>query len=189
VLVNNFRHPAAVAKEAATADLMTDGRFELGIGAGSNLRDLRMAGLPVEPPAVRVERVTEAVQILKAFFTEEAVTFKGKHYQIEDLPAYPKPVQKPHLPLMIGANSGRMLRLAAREADIISIITPVSVSGGDRATGNCLTRSLSCARRRGSAMTFASCIRGTRESRWTARPEAVQRPQPLLWAWLAAASR
>jgi probable F420-dependent oxidoreductase len=133
--VNDLRHPAVLATEAATADLMTNGRFELGIGAGSVLRDRQSIGLPLASPGARVERVAECVQILKAFFTQEAVTYKGEHYQVDGLPCYPKTVQRPHLPLMIGANGPRMLSLAAREADVVSILTESSGGPPGHASG------------------------------------------------------
>jgi probable F420-dependent oxidoreductase len=123
VLINDLRHPAVVAQEAATADVLTDGRFELGLGAGSSVADRRAIGLPASSPAEQVERIVESVAILKAFFTRASVTFKGQHYQVEDLRGYPKPVQRPHMPLLLGGNGNRMLQLAAREADIVSILT------------------------------------------------------------------
>lgn len=124
VLDNDFRHPAVLAKEAATVDLLTDGRFELGIGTGSNDADNQQTGITLDPPAVKVGRIRETLAILKAFFTQDSVTFAGRHYQIENLLGYPKPVQKPHMPIMLGARGERMLKLAAREADMIGILTP-----------------------------------------------------------------
>jgi probable F420-dependent oxidoreductase len=112
VLDNDFRHPAVLAKEAATLDVMTDGRFELGIGTGSRDDDNRETGIPLDPPGVKVERMKETLAILKAFFTQDSVTFKGTHYQLGNLLAYPKPVQRPHMPILMGARSPRMLRLA-----------------------------------------------------------------------------
>jgi probable F420-dependent oxidoreductase len=132
-LVNDFRHPALMAKEAATADVMTSGRLELGIGVGSTVRDLQLAGLPIDPRGVRVERLAETLHLLKALFTQEAVSYEGKHLRVEGLRSYPRPVQKPHMPIMVGANGPRMLRLAAREADIVSILTGVSTD--DRSGG------------------------------------------------------
>jgi probable F420-dependent oxidoreductase len=122
MLDNDFRHPAMLAKEAATADLLTEGRFELGIGTGSQPRDNEQTGIPLDPPGVRVERMEEVLQILKMHFgSEEKVNFAGKHYQIQDLEAYPKPVQQP-MPIMMGARGNRMLRLAAREANVIGVM-------------------------------------------------------------------
>ena len=121
MLDNDFRHPVMLAKEAATVDLLTEGRFELGIGTGSQPRDNEQAGIPLDPPGVRVDRMREVLQILKAYFgDQETLNFAGKHYLIKDLTAYPKPVQQ-HMPIMMGARGNRMLRLAAREADIIGI--------------------------------------------------------------------
>jgi probable F420-dependent oxidoreductase len=121
MLDNDFRHPVMLAKEAATVDLLTEGRFELGIGTGSQPRDNEQSGIPFDPPGVRVERISEVLRILKAYYGEqETINFEGKHYQIRDLTAYPKPVQKP-MPLMMGARGNRMLRLAAREVDIIGV--------------------------------------------------------------------
>ena len=130
MLDNDFRHPAMLAKEAATVDLLTEGRFELGIGTGSQPRDNEMTGLPFDPPGVRVERIQELLQILKLHFgKQEMIDFAGQHYQIKELPAYPKPVQQP-MPIMMGARGPRMLRLAAREADIIGILPGLGGPGG-----------------------------------------------------------
>src|SRR6478752_126937 len=79
---NDFRHPAMVAKEAATLDLLSDGRFELGIGAGWHRPEYEQTGIPFDPPGVRVGRLEEAVTIIKALFGEEPVNFSGQHYQI-----------------------------------------------------------------------------------------------------------
>ena len=122
MLDNDFRHPVMLAKEAATVDLLTEGRFELGVGTGSQPRDNEQAGIPLDPPGVRVDRMKEVLQILKLYFgSQETLSFTGKHYQINDLTAYPKPVQQP-MPIMMGARGDRMLRLAAREADIIGVM-------------------------------------------------------------------
>jgi probable F420-dependent oxidoreductase len=122
MLCNDFRHPVMLAKETATADVLSDGRFELGIGTGSVPADNEQAGLPLDRPGVRVQRMQEVLQILKSYFgAEEALNFSGKHYQVRDLMAYPKPVQRP-MPIMLGARGNRMLRLAAREADIIGVL-------------------------------------------------------------------
>ena len=154
-LVNDLRHPAVLASEAATADLLTDGRFELGIGAGSSVRDREMLGLPSASPAERVERLTEAVAILKAFFTQEVVNFKGRHYQIDALPGFPRTVQRPHLPLLIGANGPRMLRLAAAEADIVSILTERSGGPPGHASGTIAEKVAVV--RQAAAARFAGC--------------------------------
>jgi probable F420-dependent oxidoreductase len=121
VLNNAFRHPAILAKEAATVDVLSNGRLELGLGAGWLLADYQQTGLSFDTPGERLARLAETVQICKAFFTEESVTFRGKYYQIEGLDAFPKTTQQPHPPIMIGGRQRRMLSLAARQADIVSI--------------------------------------------------------------------
>jgi probable F420-dependent oxidoreductase len=118
VLDNDFRHPVVLAKEAATLDLLTDGRFELGIGAGWMEADYRRSGLPFDPPAVRVARLTESVHILKAFFAAEGpVAFKGQFYSVDNLEPFPP--RRPRL--LIAGTRRRVLQLAAREADIVGL--------------------------------------------------------------------
>src|SRR4051794_175825 len=103
VLDNDFRHPAALAKEAATVDLLTDGRLELGIGAGWNPADYRKTGLTFEPAGTRVGKLEEAVRIVKAYFAGDApVSFAGTHYQLDGLDALPPTVQRPRPPIMLG---------------------------------------------------------------------------------------
>jgi probable F420-dependent oxidoreductase len=121
VLNNGLRHPAILAKVAATVDVLSNGRLELGLGAGWLLADYQQTGLSFDTPGERLARLAESIQICKAFFTEETVTFHGKYYQIEGLDAFPKPTQKPHPPIMIGGRQRRMLALAARQANIVSI--------------------------------------------------------------------
>ncbi len=121
VLDNDFRNPAAMVKEAASVDVLTNGRLELGLGAGWVLADYEKTGLAFGPAGERFERLAETVQICKAFFSQEAVSFQGKHYHVEGLDGFPKPIQKPHPPIMIGGRQKRMLSMAAREADIVGI--------------------------------------------------------------------
>lgn len=120
VFCNDYRHPGVLAKEAATLDLLSDGRFELGIGAGVGPEDYNQLGLPFDSAGTRVGRVEEAVAILKQFFTQERVNFAGKYYTVTDLPTVPRPVQQPHPPIFIGSASQRMLTIAAKYADIVS---------------------------------------------------------------------
>jgi len=134
VLDNDFRHPAAVAKEAATVDLLTDGRLELGIGAGWNPVDYAKTGLTFEPAATRVAKLEEASQILEGFFHGGPVSFSGHYYQVNELEAEPRWVQQPRPPIMIGAAGRRMLTLAARHADILNF--PDRPSVGVSTAGN-----------------------------------------------------
>lgn len=131
VLANDYRHPVLLAKEAATLDLLSGGRFELGIGAGFLRPEYEQAGLPFEPAGVRVERFEESLRVLKGLFADEPLTFSGKHYSLTALDSYPKPIQRPHPPILIGAGRKRMLSIAAREADIVGLLT-VSTSTGMR---------------------------------------------------------
>jgi len=133
VFDNDFRHPAMVAKEAATLDLLSDGRFELGIGAGWHGPEYEQTGMPFDPPGVRVDRLAEAVAIIKALFGEEPVNFAGNYYTIKGLEGLPRPVQQPHPPIFIAGGARRVLSLAAREADIVGLHlkTYADGSGGD----------------------------------------------------------
>src|ERR1700738_3810110 len=119
VLNNDLRHPVLVAREAAAVDLLTDGRFELGLGAGSIRSEYEQVGLDFDRGAVRVERLTEAVTVIKGLLKGERVTFVGQHYRVTGHTIAPLPVQKPHPPVLIGGNGPRLLTLAAREADIV----------------------------------------------------------------------
>jgi probable F420-dependent oxidoreductase len=121
VFDNDYRHPVVLAKEAATLDLLSDGRLDFGLGAGWLATDYEQTGIPFDPPGTRIERMAEALQIIKAFFAGGSVSFTGKHYKIAGVEAMPSAVQKPHPPIILGGGGRRMLRLAAREADIVSI--------------------------------------------------------------------
>jgi probable F420-dependent oxidoreductase len=122
VIDNDYRHPAMLAKEAATIDLLSGGRFELGLGAGWLRAEYEQAGLVFDPPGVRIDRLEEALAVLKGLFSGAPLVFSGKHYAISGLDGFPKPLQRPHPPILIGAGSPRMLRLAGREADIVGIL-------------------------------------------------------------------
>jgi probable F420-dependent oxidoreductase len=119
VLVNDYRNPALLAREIATLDQLSDGRVELGLGAGNWPLDFQQLGIPFEEAGVRVSRFTEGLSIIKQFFINETVNFSGKYYTTTALRPVPRPVQQPHPPILIGSSGRRMLTLAAREADII----------------------------------------------------------------------
>jgi probable F420-dependent oxidoreductase len=121
VLCNDFRHPAWVAKEAATLDLLSDGRFELGTGAGYLPADYNQTGMSFEPPATRISRLDEALEVMVRLFTEETLSFSGKHYTIAGLQGRPKPVQKPYPPIFVGGTGKRLLAVAARRADSVGV--------------------------------------------------------------------
>jgi len=121
VFDNDYRHPWVLAKEAATLDLLSDGRFDLGVGAGWLASDYALAGIPYDPAGTRIERLEEALKVIKGFFGGKPFTFSGKHYSIKEGEGSPSPVQKPHPPIVLGGGGRRMLSLAAREADIVHI--------------------------------------------------------------------
>jgi probable F420-dependent oxidoreductase len=121
VLGNDYKHPAVVAKEAATVDVLSGGRHEFGLGAGWMQTDYDALGLPYDPPGTRVERLEEALAVVKGAWSGKSFSFKGKHYEITDYTGTPTPVQKPHPPIVIGGGAPRVLKLAGREADIVGI--------------------------------------------------------------------
>lgn len=121
VLGNDFRHPVVLHKTAATIDLLSEGRLELGLGAGWMRSDYEATGLPYDPPAVRLERLEESVRVIKGLFGPEPLTFHGSHYRITGLDGLPKPVQRPHPPLLVGGGGRRVLAIAAREADLVGV--------------------------------------------------------------------
>ena len=129
VLCNDYRHPVLLAKEVATLDLVSGGRFELGLGAGFSRPEYEAAGLPYDPPGVRVDRLAEALQVVKGVFGAAPFTFAGRFYTVTNLEAFPKPVQQPHPPILVGAGGRRMLAIAAREADIIGMQTATLGTG------------------------------------------------------------
>jgi probable F420-dependent oxidoreductase len=122
VFDTDYRHPVLLAKEAATLDVLSGGRFEFGLGAGWMDSEYEQAGMPFDPPGTRISRFEEALHIFKGLFAEGPLTFRGKHYTIREIDGFPKPVQRPHPPILIGAGGQRMLGIAGREADIVGIL-------------------------------------------------------------------
>lgn len=130
VFDNDFRHPALLAKEAATLDLLSEGRLEFGLGAGWKKKEYDQVGLSWDEAAVRVSRLEEAIQLIKRLWSGVPVTFHGDYYHVTDLVNYPAPVQKPHPPIFVGGGGRRLLSIAAREADIVGIIARALPEGG-----------------------------------------------------------
>ncbi|HWD68560.1 MAG TPA: TIGR03621 family F420-dependent LLM class oxidoreductase [Solirubrobacteraceae bacterium] len=121
VLNQDFRHPAVLAREAASLDVLSDGRLELGLGMGWNEPEYRMAGIAFDPAPQRLRRLTEYVQVVKGVMAQQAFSFDGEFFTISAMAGEPSPLQRPHPPIMLGATRPRMLALAAREADIVSL--------------------------------------------------------------------
>jgi probable F420-dependent oxidoreductase len=123
VIDNDFRHPAVLAKEIATLDVLSGGRVELGIGAGWLAAEYQQAGIPFDSPGTRIARLAESLIVLKDLLGGKPVTFQGEHYQFDGLCSFPLSVQRPHPPIFLGGGGHKMLSLAGREADIVGILT------------------------------------------------------------------
>jgi probable F420-dependent oxidoreductase len=122
VLDNDFRHPVMLAKEIATLDVLSDGRVDLGMGAGWMPDDYQRTGVATwDPPGVRVSRLVESVGVVRRLLAGETVTHHGEHYDLDGFESFPLPVQA-RVPLLVGAAGKRLLSFAAREADIVSTI-------------------------------------------------------------------
>ena len=131
VLNNDLRHPAVLAQDLASLDVLSRGRLEIGLGAGWNRPEYDAIGLPFESVRTRVGRLEESIAVLKGAFAEGPFSFRGEYYTMTEHDGQPKPVQRPHPPLLIGGGGRRTLRLAAREADIVGFaprILPGQVS-------------------------------------------------------------
>jgi len=120
VFDNDYKHPVVLAKELATIDLLSDGRLDIGLGAGWMISDYEEAGMPYDSPKVRIDRFIEGVAVIRGAMAEGSFSFSGDHYTITNYNGQPKPIQA-RPPLLIGGGGKRVLSYAAREADIIGI--------------------------------------------------------------------
>ena len=130
VFSNDFWHPVPLAREAATLDVLSGGRFELGIGAGYFAGEYAQAGIPFATAQERIARLEEAVQVITGLFREEPLTFSGRYYTIQGL-SLPQPLQRPRPPLYMGGGGKLMLSAAARHADIVGIVPRALPNGFD----------------------------------------------------------
>lgn len=121
VFDNDYRHPLVLAKELATLDLLSDGRLEIGLGAGWLRSDYDASGIPYDEPGVRVDRFEEGLAVIKGLLSGAPFSFSGKHYVITEHSGTPLPLQRPHPPIAVGGGSRRVLSIAGREADIVGI--------------------------------------------------------------------
>lgn len=128
VICNDFRHPAILAKEVATIDFLSEGRFELGLGAGWMNAEYEQMGIELSSPSVRIKRLEESIQVIRELFGNSSFSQQGDHYTIRDLDGFPKPVQ-PGIPIMVGGGNGKILNLAGRVADIVGILLTNVASG------------------------------------------------------------
>ena len=121
VFANDFRHPAVLAKETATLDLLSDGRLEVGVGAGWMTEDYTSTGIVHDRPGVRIDRMIEAIEVLRGLWGDEAFSFDGEHYTITEMKGLPRPVQAGGPPIIVGGGGKRVLSTAARLADIVGV--------------------------------------------------------------------
>lgn len=134
VFANDYKHPVVLAKEVATLDLLSGGRFEFGIGAGWMNTDYEQSGIDHDRAGIRIDRLAEALTVYKGLFGPDPVTFDGEHYTLDQMVGLPKPAQQPHPPLLIGGGGKRILTLAAQEADIVGINPKIASGAVDTAT-------------------------------------------------------
>src|SRR4051794_21671749 len=121
VLNNDLRHPAVLAQDLASIDVLSGGRLDVAIGAGWNKPEYDAIGIPFDPTPVRQARLAESVTVLKGLFGGAPFSFAGEHYTITDYTGEPVPVQRPHPPFFIGGGGRRTLTLAGREANIVGL--------------------------------------------------------------------
>ena len=121
VFGNDYRHPVVLAKEVATLDLISEGRVEFGLGAGWMTTDYEQSGIAADPAGMRISRMAESLAVLKALWSTGEATYQGEYYQVTAALGEPKPVQRPHPPIIIGGGGQRVLSIAAREADIVGV--------------------------------------------------------------------
>lgn len=140
VVQNDLRHPAMLAKDIATIDALSNGRVELGLGAGWHAGDYSALGLDLEPGPTRIARLEESLKVIRQYLSTDTVNFEGAYYRINNLEALPQCVQRPNPPILVGAGHPRMLELAGRTADIVGIHAGMGRRNGiDRSTANDLT--------------------------------------------------
>lgn len=125
VAAMSFRHPALLAKIASTLDVVSDGRLVLGLGAGWQRNEYDAHGIPYPSNAERLEQLREGIQVLKAMWTEDVPRWHGRHFAIDGALNRPRPVQKPHPPIMVGGSGEKLLPITAAEADVANLIPPI----------------------------------------------------------------
>ncbi|MEW6300248.1 MAG: LLM class flavin-dependent oxidoreductase [Thermodesulfobacteriota bacterium] len=130
VTAMSFRPPPMLAKMASTLDHLSNGRLVLGVGAGWQRSEYEAHGYPYPPNAERLDQLGDAIKLIKAMWTQDEPTYRGRHFSIEKAYNYPRPVQKPHPPIMVGGSGKKLLQIAAAEAQIVNLIPPI-VNGKD----------------------------------------------------------
>ena len=121
VFDNDYKHPVVLAKELATMDVLSEGRVEIGLGAGWMTSDYEQSGIQHDRAGIRIDRFVEGLAVIRGAMAPGPFSFEGDHYKISEYDGLPKPVQKPHPPIIIGGGGRRVLSIAAREADIVGV--------------------------------------------------------------------
>jgi probable F420-dependent oxidoreductase len=129
VLCNLFRHPVITAQSLTSLDRLSNGRLIAGLGTGWTEREFKMTGIQFPDITVRLRMLDEALTVIRALWTKEETTFAGEFYQLKDAILWPKPVQRPHPPILLGGGGKGLLRLAAKHADVINIISDAGKPG------------------------------------------------------------
>lgn len=134
VFDNDYKHPVVLAKELATIDVLSNGRLEIGLGAGWQVSDYEQSGIPYDRAGVRIDRFLEGLAVIRGALGPEPFSFSGDHYTITGYNGLPKPVQQPAPPILIGGGGPRVLRIAGREADIVGVNPSLSAGVIDQST-------------------------------------------------------
>ena len=134
VFDNDYKHPVVLAKEAATIDVLSDGRLEIGLGAGWQVSDYEQSGIPYDRAGVRIDRFLDGLAVIRGALGAEPFSFSGEHYTVTGYNGLPKPVQQPAPPILIGGGGPRVLRIAARQADIVGVNPSLSAGVIDQST-------------------------------------------------------
>jgi probable F420-dependent oxidoreductase len=129
VLCNLFRHPAITAQSLMSLDRLSEGRLIAGLGTGWTESEFRMSGMPFPEIGVRLQMLDEALTCIRSLWTKQETTFTGEFYQLRDAILWPKPVQQPHPPILLGGGGRGLLRVAAKHADIVNIISDAGKPG------------------------------------------------------------
>jgi len=129
VLCNLFRHPVFTAQALVSLDRLSAGRAFLGLGSGWTETEYRMTGIPFPAIKPRLEMLDEALTVIRMLWTQERTTFTGEYYRFRDAILWPKPQQRPHPPILLGGGGKGLLRIAAKHADVINIISEVGRAG------------------------------------------------------------
>jgi probable F420-dependent oxidoreductase len=129
VINHDLHHPAVLAREVASLDVLSNGRFELGLGAGWAEYEYDWAGIKFDEPKLRVSRFEEYVRVVKSILTSEVASFEGEYFKVDSMPGIPRPLQTPGPPILIGGTGKRMISTAVREADIVGVNLNAVIAG------------------------------------------------------------